>query len=183
MAYYHINHDVYKKYVNKKRKWSEMAQVLHSKDGRPIDETNALPVQIAGADATGGAVNTTTNDILPFDHQATLTNTAVTHTSAIVAPSGVNTQSAWQPVLEGMTEYIANFVADGAHISTSVNVFWSEDGTNTSGKHTAVVSNAISASHKSSTQWFPVAGNFYKAELFSGDTVPRTCSANIKFRP
>lgn len=46
--------------------------VIHDSYGRGIDELNPLNVKIAGADASGGAVNTTTNDILPFDKQAQL---------------------------------------------------------------------------------------------------------------
>jgi hypothetical protein len=45
LPYYHIDSEVEKEYVNKKREMDAMAQVLYDKNGMPIDDTNGLPVR------------------------------------------------------------------------------------------------------------------------------------------
>lgn len=147
------------------------------------DGTVAQLVQIAGADSTGGAVNTTTNEIRAMDLQARLVNTAVTHTSSIIAPSGASAQSAWQVVPDGMTEFINNLSIDTSVTGVYTYIAWSEDGTTTSGMNNLTTSNTTSLSAKTSPQWYPVGGAFYKVTIANSDAAPHTCSANIKFRP
>jgi hypothetical protein len=117
-----------------------------------------------------------------IDHQATLTNTAVTHTSATIAPGAGNGQATWQLTPEGMSEFVTNMTMDVGNTQVYTNVFWSEDGTNISGKTSNTVQSG-SSSQKTSSQWYPVGGAFYKSEVYNGDAAPKTCSANIKFRP
>lgn len=120
---------------------------------------------------------------LPIDHQATLVNTAVTHTSAVVANGAASTQATWQPVPEGMSEVITNLVIDAAVTSVWTNIHWSEDGTNSSGKTLYTVTNSVASQQKTTDVWRAVGGAFYKVEISNNDAAPHTCSANIKFRP
>lgn len=128
-------------------------------------------------------VNVKSSDIIqPVDHQATLINTAVTHTGVVVAPSGTNAQSTWQVVPEGMTDFICNLTMDSGVGTVITNVTWSEDGSAISGKTEPTLPSSAFA-QKTSAQWYPVGGAFYKVSVYNGDASPRTCSANIKFRP
>jgi hypothetical protein len=120
---------------------------------------------------------------IAMDHQATLTNTAVTHTSATVAPATGNVQSTWQPVPEGMTEFVNNLVADAAVGNVYTSVFWSEDGSTNSGRTSQSIPSSNNATEKTSNNWLAVGGSFYKVQIWNADTAPHTCSANIKFRP
>ena len=151
-----------------------------------VNPDGTISVSIAGADSTGGAVNTSIKEsqvIIPYDHQATLVNTTATHASILVPNANVNAQATWQPVPEGMSEFMQNMVADAAFATIWTSVYWSEDGATISGKTTTTVSASQAQTQKSSPSWLAVGGNFYKAEIYNGDAAPHTCSANIKFRP
>jgi hypothetical protein len=151
-----------------------------------ITTSGALTVAIDGASGTGGSLGVNikqTEIIQPMDHQATLVNTAVTHTSAVVTPSGSSAQATWVAVPEGMSEFINNLTIDGAIANCYTSVSWSEDGTTTSGATLVTVSNTVANASKTSPNWLAIGGTFYKVSIVNGDTAPHTCSANIKFRP
>jgi hypothetical protein len=145
--------------------------VIHTNDGYVVSEENPLHT------------STTTKEAIPYDHQATYLETAQTHTSVVVAPSTTSPQSTWQPVPLGMTDFIQNLTVDASVANLTTLIIWSEDGTTQSGKTDPTVTAAGASTHKTSNQWFPVGGAFYKASVWNGDATPRTCSANIKFRP
>ena len=149
-------------------------QYLYNDDG-----TVSMLVAIAGP---GGELEGSLAT-LPFDHQATLVNTAVTHTNTVVAPASSSPQAAWQPVPEGMTEFINNLSMDTAVANCYTNVQWSEDGTIIVGTSTITVSNSVSSTSKTSPQWYPVGGAFYKVGIVNSDAAPKTCNASIRFRP
>lgn len=123
------------------------------------------------------------NVIVPQDMQARLVNTAQAQQSQVIAPSGTNAQATWQPVPDGMSEFINNISSDNGNAGINTNVFWSEDNSTISGKTLATNATADAQQYKTSKTWFPVGGAFYKVEIFNGDTVAHTCSSNIKFRP
>jgi hypothetical protein len=152
------------------------------------DGTWAQQVQIAGTDASSSStgalgVNVKQSDaIVPTDMQARLINTNAAQAAVAVAPSSNNTQSTWTLVPDGMSEFINNLTIDAALANVYMTVYWSEDGTTTTGRTQPTVSNSIAATQKTSTQWFPIGGTYYKTDIFNGDTALHTCSANIKFR-
>jgi hypothetical protein len=145
--------------------------VIHDASGRGISADNPLNVKTASSDV-----------IQPTDQQARLTVTQQAQAGVLIAPSTSNVQASWTPVPDGMTEFMTNMVADAGVSGTSVNVNWSEDGSATSGKQYGTIQGGA-GTQKTSIQWYPVAGAFYKLEIYNGDTAAHTCSANIKFRP
>jgi hypothetical protein len=122
------------------------------------------------------------NVIQPIDQQARLIVTQAAQSGTLIALSSVNSQSTWTPVPDGMTEFMNNLITDANVSNVVINVAWSEDGTNISGKTNNSIT-SIQATYKSSASWFPVGGAFYKVEIVNGDAAAHTCSANIKFRP
>jgi len=148
---------------------TKSGQIVYMEDG-----SNAEQVYVA---------NQTDTLAQPMDHQATLTNTAVTHTNVAVAPSTSSAQSAWTQVPEGMTEFVNNLTIDAFMGNVYTHVLWSEDGTNQVGQASITTSNSLAINYKTSPQWYPVGGAFYKAVVWNGDAAVHTCSANIKFRP
>jgi hypothetical protein len=145
--------------------------LLRDSQGRGIDEYNPLATKLEESVVS-----------VPFDHQYTWTGEAPTHTGVLIANSQTNTQSTWQQVPEGMTEFIINHVAEGFVPNLFTHVQWSNDQSTVIGKTNNATATA-QAQQKTSTQWYPVGGAFYKGEIYNGDATPHTCSMNIKFRP
>ncbi|OLS39145.1 hypothetical protein [Bacillus sp. MRMR6] len=141
--------------------------------GSNIPQGQEIPVKIAGADSSGGAVNTSIKEaqaIIPVDIQARLSQTIQTHSGAIIAPSNANS-GAWIDV-DGFDKVGVTMISDLANNNQVVQIHWSNDNTN---QHGTEVFPSIALKEKPYIT--DIKARYCRLQLQNGDTAPHTMSA------
>jgi hypothetical protein len=137
------------------------------------DQAKPVEVTIAGADASGGSVNTnlaSTTIMQPVDIQSHYSQTIQTHAAAVVPPSSWNGPT-WIDT-NGFNEIAVSLLNDSATTS-SISIEWSNDGTTKHGTESVAPNGAFKERVGSAT----TKARYAKVSIWNGDTIAHTMSA------
>jgi hypothetical protein len=128
--------------------------VVHGSEGNPISVND---------DGSQNIQLTSSNVIQPIDVQSRLQTTIQTHNAVSVALSSSSEQTSWIDC-DGFIEIALTMLNDGV-TNSSLNVYWSNDGTNKHGFETVVATSAVQ--YKAGS--VPIKARYAKVRVDNGD--------------
>jgi hypothetical protein len=137
------------------------------------DGTVSQLVSISGADSNGGGLGISTNEVLPVDIQARLSQTIQTHSGVSIAPSG-SSGSVWIDC-DGFDKLAITTLNDASK-SLAISVQWSHDGVNIQGAEMDIKS---TGSYLWGATITDVKSRYVKVSIYNNDTAPHTINAWI----